>query len=116
MTNLYRMMLSKISVAIATAFALSTSAAVVDMFGDAECRDRIGTRNIFDNTCARTGGFSSFRITSGGVGGQRITAYSRNDCVAPSITCTDAGAVGVCFRATNDQGASNALSSYTFCG
>jgi len=109
-------MLNKISLAAITAFALLANAAVVDLFSDPDCRDHAGSRNVFDNTCARTGGFQSFRITSGGGSGQRVTAYSRNDCVAPSTSCTGADQVGACFRATNGQGGSNALSSYTFCG
>ena len=100
----------------ATAFAILSLAAVVDLFSDPDCRTPAGSRNVFNNTCARTGGFQSFRITSGGGSGQHITAYIRNNCVVPSTSCTDAGQVDACFRATNGQGGSNALSSYSFCG
>jgi hypothetical protein len=110
------MLLNKLSIAIAAAFALLSDAAVVDLFSDTNCQVGAGSRNVFDNSCARLGGFQSFRITSGGGGGQKITAYSRNDCVAPATGCTDAGQVGVCIRATNQNGGSNAISSYTFCG
>lgn len=103
----------KFSVAIIAAFAVVSNAVVVDLFADTDCRTPAGNRNVWDNSCARTGGFQSYRITSHGGPDQVLTAYSRNDCVAPRTSCVSAWLVtGRCERATNSNGGSNALSSY----
>ncbi|KAJ3501699.1 hypothetical protein NMY22_g18833 [Coprinellus aureogranulatus] len=99
------------------ACAALTSAVVVDLFHDTDCRDPAGNRNVFDDSCASLEGFSSFRITTpAGVANQVVSAYSRNACAGPVTACTPAVVTGDCIRATNDAGASNAMSSSLVCG
>src|SRR4051812_3949346 len=54
------------------------NAVVVDLFSDAACHIPAGGRNVWDNTCAPTSGFQSYRITFRGSHGQTLKAYSRN--------------------------------------
>ena len=112
------MMFGKLSpVFLGGAFALLANAAVLDLFSDQNCQNWIGSRNVFDNTCA-TGvpGFQSYMITTAGGDGQVITTFSRDACAGPQTTCDGAGAVGECFPAFDSVGGSNAISSATLCG
>lgn len=69
------------------------------------------------NLCsAPTGGFQSYKITAGGGSGQVITAYSPNDCSAPTTNCVSASNVGSCNPAYNGSDGSNADSSSPVCG
>jgi hypothetical protein len=103
----------KLSLAVAAAFAASSDAVVVDLFSDTDCNVPAGNRNVWDNTCAPTGGFQSYRITYGGTIGQTLRAHSRNACVVPYTSCVSGSyESGRCERATNGNGGSNALSSY----
>lgn len=104
----------KSTIALMAAFAF-TNAAVVDLFSDTNCQVPAGSRNVWDNSCAPLGGFQSYRITSGGGGGQFISAYSRNACAGDVTSCVGAGSGG-CFQAINGNGGSNAMSSGTSCG
>jgi len=102
----------KITLPLLALFA-GTHAVIVDLFSDPDCRVPAGNRNVWDNSCARTGGFQSYRITYEGAIGQSLRAHSRNDCVAPDTSCVIASyKSGRCERATNSNGGSNALSSY----
>lgn len=111
------MHVSSFIVAIA-ASAVTVNGAVVQLFASPNCQGASSYRNVYDNTCA-TGvmGFQSFKITSGGGGGQTVTTYSRDACVEPHYTCVGAGDVGTCHNSfgTNYSG-SNAVSSGTACG
>ncbi|KAK4442338.1 hypothetical protein QBC34DRAFT_387421 [Podospora aff. communis PSN243] len=91
---------------------LTANAAIIEMFSDKECKDHVGTVNVWDNTCARTTGFESFVITAEGGFQQTIRAHLRNDCVVPYTQCASASATGRCTTAYNNQGASHAFSSY----
>ncbi|KAJ4332641.1 hypothetical protein N0V95_009611 [Ascochyta clinopodiicola] len=95
--------------------SLST-AVIVDLFADTDCREPAGSRNVWDNSCAPLGGFQSFRITGSGGSGQQLSAYSKNYCADKVTACTDVSATGYCQRATNDNGGSNAMSSSPVCG
>lgn len=109
------MFFSKPALALMAAFALANGA-VIDLFSDTACGNAAGSRNVYDNTCAPLGGFQSFRITSGGTGGQQISAFSRNACAGPVTSCVSAGNVGTCYAAFNGDGGSNAISSSPVCG
>ncbi|KAJ3507886.1 hypothetical protein NMY22_g16794 [Coprinellus aureogranulatus] len=74
--------------------AISVNAVVVDLFSDGNCQNHAGSRNVFDNSCAPLGGFSSFRITTRGGGDQLLSAYSRNACAGPVTACVDVSNVG----------------------
>jgi hypothetical protein len=110
-------MLAKSFLALFLGSAVMVNGAVLDLFSGPNCSGSVTSRNVFDNTCAQTGGFQSYRITSGGGGGQKISTYSRNACAGKSYTCTQAGNVGPCMNSYGDNfSGSNAVSSYTFCG
>lgn len=106
----------KFSALIAAVLAITTTnAVVVHMYSDQRCRDFIEERNVWDNTCAHTQGFSSYRLISAGGSGQMLRSYSPNACVVPITSCVTAyGNVldGECFDVKTDAGASNAFSSY----
>ena|ERR1700761_3940006 len=98
------------------AVAATSNAVIVDLFSDTHCGTHAGSRNVFDNSCAKLGGFQSYRITGSGGSGQVLTAYSRNDCAGAVTACTPVSVTGSCVRATNDDGGSNAMSSSPVCG
>ncbi|KAK4446240.1 hypothetical protein QBC34DRAFT_383391 [Podospora aff. communis PSN243] len=103
----------KLTAVIAIALAGGSNAVVVDLFHDEHCFNPAGQRNVWDNTCAPTGSFSSFRIVSAGGPGQSLRAHSRNACVVPYTACEAASVTtGGCYQAFNGNGASNALSSF----
>lgn len=96
----------------------ATNAALVSIYSDQQCQNLIAERNVEDNSCAPTGGFSSWKVTGGGGSGQQITSWSANNC-APSgdqTACISANGNADCQFAVNGAGASNALSSGTCCG
>ncbi|KAK5661111.1 hypothetical protein OQA88_11001 [Cercophora sp. LCS_1] len=105
----------KYSAIIFAALVAAANAVVVNIYHDSGCEDFAGQRNVWDNTCAPTGSFSSFQMVSGGATGQVLRAYSRNACVVPETACARAyGNVfdTRCHEAYNDAGASNALGSW----
>ena len=111
------MMFSKLSAVVLTAFAFTTNAAVLNMYSDENCENWVGSRNVWDNTCAEgVPGFQSFVITSGGGGGQLVTTWSPDACAGAYTNCVSAGSVGQCFLATDYAGGSNAISSSYACG
>ncbi|KAJ5805356.1 hypothetical protein N7474_011243 [Penicillium riverlandense] len=111
------MMFGKLSVSIMGAYALLANAAIVEMYSDQDCQISVGSRNVWDNTCA-TGvpGFQSFMITTAGGSDQSLTTYSPDACALAYIACVGAGSVGTCYRSYDNDGGSNALSSSTECG
>ncbi|KAK4445167.1 hypothetical protein QBC34DRAFT_413639 [Podospora aff. communis PSN243] len=110
------MIATKIFLAVFTVLTsvFTANAAIIDMFRDKNCKEYVGTRNVWDNTCAPTGemGFESIRITAKGGFNQIITAYAADNC-APTTDdlCTPADNVGKCVRMC-DSTACHALSSY----
>lgn len=93
----------------------STSAYVVQMYPDPDCGGEPTERNVFDNTCAFTGGFQSFKMTVHGGNLQQMTAYSRQACAGTTTAQHCAAGVNAieldeCF---NTDSGSNALSSYS---
>jgi hypothetical protein len=96
---------------ITLALASVSQAYLVDLFSDPDCRNPAGQRNVYDNTCAPLGGFSSFRITYNGGSGQKARSYSANNCIQGETVCTDAVASDRCFRADDSDGGANAMGS-----
>ncbi|KAK0620135.1 hypothetical protein B0T14DRAFT_520653 [Immersiella caudata] len=109
------MLISKISL-VAAAFAAGGDAVIVDFFSDTNCNVPAGNRNVWDNSCASLGGFSSFRVTFRGGVGQFLRAYSRNACAGPVTRCLDSTIPewGRCYLAVDSDGASNAMGSAAF--
>ncbi|KAK4446201.1 hypothetical protein QBC34DRAFT_412116 [Podospora aff. communis PSN243] len=95
------------------ALNFGTHAAIVDFFHDRNCTDPAGSRNIWDNTCAYTGAWESVRITTKGGSDQWLTAWSQNACAGIETRSFSAQLVGKCFWAYDQDGASNAISSYS---
>jgi hypothetical protein len=108
------MMFSKLFVAAVGAFALS-NAAVLSLFGDPNCATQVGSRNVFDSTCASNGvpGFQSFMITFPGGQDQTIITFSQNICLNTQTNSVSATDVGVCFSALDKNGGSNAIQSFS---
>jgi hypothetical protein len=111
------MLFSKISVHAMSAFALVANGAILEMYSDRNCQNSVGSRNVWDNSCA-TGvpGFQSYIITWPGGDNQAITTYSRAACAGPQTTCNWAGSTGVCYPSFNSAGGSNAIGSGIACG
>jgi hypothetical protein len=100
---------------LATMWIASSQAFVVTIWTEPNCGGAAASRNVYDNTCAPTGGFQSFQITTYGSDSQQLAAYSTNDCVIPFTyqVCADGGsdgspALGDCI---NTNGGSNAIGS-----
>ena len=96
------------------AFFSMTNGAIVQLYSDAACTDAARSCNVYDKTCAETGGFQSFKITTSSGGGQYIRPYSQNNCGSDTTNCQGAGASSTCFEATNNLGGSNAVGSEAF--
>jgi hypothetical protein len=92
--------------------------AVLTLYSGPNCSGSTSSRNVYDNTCA-TGvmGFQSYKITSGGTGGQVVTTFSQDACAGTWYSCESASNVGTCYNSfgTNYSG-SNAVSSSPVCG
>lgn len=99
--------------ALMAAFITATNGAIVQLYSDENCQTAAGSRNVYDNTCAPTGGFQSYKITTSGGGNQFIRAYSPNDCSSTQTMCGPAGASNTCYKAVNADGGSNAVGSST---
>ncbi len=106
------MLFNKLSVTIIGVFALLSNAAIIEMYNDQNCGNSVGTRNIWDDSCA-TGvpGFQSFKITFVGGLGQQLNVWSRDACAGPLTACVNARNTGTCYLAVNGDGGSNAVSS-----
>jgi hypothetical protein len=108
------MIASKIFLAAVTT-ALSASAAMVDTYRDAHCKDFVKTVNVWDNTCAtqNNDGFESFKITYSGGWKQKIVAYNTDSCPPhAAVNCVAANEADTCFSAVNGAGSSHALGSW----
>ncbi|KAK0610832.1 hypothetical protein B0T14DRAFT_570765 [Immersiella caudata] len=68
-----------LSLALSLTFTLS-NAVMVDLFSDTNFNVAVGSRNVWCNLHAPTGGFQSFRITFPGAIGQSLRAHSRKAC------------------------------------
>lgn len=104
------------TIAVAATMVLSTQAVVVNLYSDQNCQNPAGQRNVYDNTCAPTGGFQSFSIDTYGGSLQKLIVWSRNACAGDQTNKVCAQGrnkpgLGACFRAYNGNGGSNALSS-----
>lgn len=100
----------------ASAGLLATSHAyVVDMFPDANCGGSPTERNVWDNTCAYTNGFKSFKMKTYGGGVQQMTAYSQQACAGTTVFQGCAAGVNAIQKdsCVNTDGSFNALSSYS---
>ncbi|KAG8532439.1 uncharacterized protein KY384_002316 [Bacidia gigantensis] len=111
--------MKNILIALLTGTSLITAsqAYVAELYTKKGCTGAVAKRNVYDNTCAYTGGFQSFKLTTKGGEGQRLNAYSRNACAGPVTYDACAGGddsmpLNVCHQATDADGGSNALSSY----
>ncbi len=97
-------------------FALVSDAAIVNFYKDRECNIQIGSRNIWDNTCAKhLAGFQSLAITTAGGSDQSLTTFSLSSCTGPETNCIDATALWRCFATTDKNGGSNAIASGKIC-
>lgn len=104
-------------IAIAGLFA-SSQAYIVDMYDSTDCSGDSTSRNVWDNTCAYTSGFQSFSLNTYGGALQQLVAYSPQACAGEQTFSgcaagVDALTIGACHQATNSDGGSNALSSYS---
>ncbi|KAE9364513.1 hypothetical protein N431DRAFT_474103 [Stipitochalara longipes BDJ] len=104
------------TIALVAAFLSTANAAVINMYSDSNCQNYVGNRNVWDNTCAATGGFQSYMITTEGGDNQQISTYSPNNCSGSYLSCNGARSTGVCYASYNSAGGSNAISSSTSCG
>ncbi|KAK8216216.1 hypothetical protein HDK77DRAFT_425485 [Phyllosticta capitalensis] len=100
------------------AFFTATQGFVVTMYDNDDCTGASRSRNVWDNTCAFTDGFQSFKMTTHGGKLQQLTAYSRQACAGTSTKKVCAAGVNAvdlnkCIKARNSNGGSNALSSYS---
>ena len=99
---------------ITTAFlAASSQAYVIRVWTEPNCRGAAAERNVYDGTCAPTGGFQSFQLLTYGGNTQVLTAYSRNACAGGETRSGCAGGrnrlpLNECI---NTNGGSNALGS-----
>lgn len=96
---------------------------IVTLWTEPDCKGDAASRNVFDNTCAPTGGFQSFQITTYGGETQQLAAYSMNDCVLPLTytACADGGsdsspALGACLNTSAGSNAIGSTSSGGSCG
>ncbi|KAK4444185.1 hypothetical protein QBC34DRAFT_442696 [Podospora aff. communis PSN243] len=105
------MMFTNLLLAFIMVFTMSSDAAIIRMYSDGSCKNFIGERNVWDNTCAPETGFSSYEITTAGGHLQMIRSYSPNNCGSGETSCQFADSLNLCNRAFNDAGASNALGS-----
>lgn len=83
----------------AIACAFTTNAAIVNFYSDIDCAQFVGTRNIWDNTCAPGNpAFKSFMVTTAGGDGQNLlTNSNQGDCPYNTQTgCFNAQTEGVC--------------------
>ena len=97
---------------------VASQAYVVEMYDSKDCTGASRTRNVYDNTCAYTSGFQSFKLTKNGGKLQQLIAYSPQACAGVQTFHACAAGVnsltlGECHETTNHNGGSNALSSYS---
>ncbi len=97
--------------ALAMAFFSTANGAIVQFYSDTACKNAAGSRNVYDNTCAPTGGFQSYKITTGGGVGQVLRAYGPNNCGGAVTSCQAAETSNNCYQATDSHGGSNAIGS-----
>ncbi|EJP61732.1 uncharacterized protein BBA_09294 [Beauveria bassiana ARSEF 2860] len=58
------------------ACAFTTNAATVEFYSDADCGNKVGDRDVWDNSCATENPeFKSFKVTATGGWGQRLWTY-----------------------------------------
>lgn len=107
------MMLKTLAV---VAFAISgTNGAIVKLYHDRNCQQEAGERNVWDNTCAPTGAWSSFKIVYDGAWGQIIRGHHTNNCWDGSTgACTEAVASDQCFDCNKGDTSCNSLGSYNW--
>lgn len=97
---------------------VASQAYVVELYGSKDCSGGSTRRNVWDNTCAYTDGFQSFKLVKKGGNFQQLTAYSRQACAGRATKQGCAAGVnrlpiGKCIKT---GGGSNALSSYSSAG
>ena len=100
------------------ALGITTSNAfVAELYSDQHCTNLVDTRNIWDDTCATTVGFQSFKIITSGSYIQYGRAYSPSTCFYDDDRMMDCvyagpgGALGECRTTFNKDGGANALIS-----
>lgn len=102
----------KASILMYIASVATSQAAIVQMYKYRNCEGDAQERNVWDNTCAPTDEFWSYRITYNGASDQYIRAYCEHNCgsTGPN-SCKVARASGECFNAVTGCGSSHALGS-----
>ena len=103
-------------VAAASLFVAS-QAYIVELYENNDCTGDSTSLNVWDSTCAYTSGFQSLKLTYNGGYNQQLIAYSPQACAGPETLIGCAYGVNslpldVCYLTINDDGGSNALSSY----
>ena len=94
---------------------VASQAYVVELYANTGCTGSSSSRNVYDNTCAYTQGFQSFKFTTQGGALQQLTAYSPQDCAGEQTyqgcaAGVDSLTIGQCYQTSEG---SNALSSYS---
>ncbi|KAM3517277.1 hypothetical protein MY4038_010321 [Beauveria bassiana] len=87
-------------------------AAIVKIYHDRNCQVEAGERNVWDNTCAPTGSWSSFKIVYNGGATQKIRGHHANNCWETSV-CTRAIASDTCYDCNKGDTSCNALGSFS---
>ncbi|KAK3054406.1 hypothetical protein LTR09_004674 [Extremus antarcticus] len=97
----------------AVLFAVASNAYIVTLYTEPNCLGAAAERNAYDNTCALTGGFQSWRLSGHGGVYQRLQTYSRNACAGDTTGkfCTTGEASVALGDCQNTNGGSNALDS-----
>jgi hypothetical protein len=101
--------------AATAALFTATQGYVLEMYPNTGCGGTPVRRNVYDNTCAYTDGFRSFRMRVHGGSFQQLTAYSRQACAGTTTfqgCAAGINAIGIGVCHDTDSG-SNALSSYS---
>src|ERR1700761_7026687 len=95
--------------AAAAACIMTSQAFVVSLYDDPNCEGAEASRNVYDDSCAYTGGFQSFKITTAGGTGTELVAYSQNACAGTQTAVRCGDSTSGCI---NTNGGSNAISAY----
>lgn len=87
--------------AIASAFAMGTTAIEAVLYSDGACGNKVGTKSFDANSCSGPlPAFGSYKFTVGLPGGekQRARAFKGNACGGDQLYCSGSHQTGVCFE------------------
>jgi hypothetical protein len=100
---------------VATTLLATSQGFVLEMFPNSNCGGTAVRRNVYDNTCAYTKDFKSFRVKKHGGSFQQFKMYKSQTCAgSDGFTGCAAGirkaGIDVCH---NVSGTAKAISSYS---